>query len=39
MYMHNSNCLHIIRMLWPMHQVGPASITPATTTNLGNTPR
>ena len=39
MYMHNSNCLHIIRMYWPMHQIGLATITPAATTNLGSKSR
>ena len=31
MYMHNSNCLHIIRMYRSMHQSVPAPIVPATT--------
>ena len=39
MCMHNSNCLHIIRMYRPMHQSVPAPIVPATTAQPGTTPR
>lgn len=39
MYMHNSNCLHIIRMYRPMHQSVPGPIVPATTAQPETTAR
>ena len=39
MYMHNSNCLHIIRMYRPMQQNVPAAIVPATAAQPETTPR
>ena len=39
MYMHNSNCLHIIRMYRPMHRSVSAPIVPATTAQPETTAR